>query len=102
MFARGLDYGANSARALVVRCADGAEFGSAVVGYPSGDEGVLFDESDHHLARQAPAGPPGDLRVPMDSPSTPHRHAPRRKMRMNVHIAGPRRARTSDKEVDDR
>ena len=51
MFTLGVDYGANSMRALVVRCADGAEFGSAVVGYPSGDEGVLLDESDHHLAR---------------------------------------------------
>ena len=98
MFTIGIDFGANSVRALVVRCADGAEFGSAVVGYPSGDEGVLLDESDHHLARQAPAGLPGDLRLP----STPHRHTPRRKVRMNVHIAGPRRARTSDKEVDDR
>jgi L-ribulokinase len=69
MFTLGVDYGANSMRALVVRCADGAEFGSAVVGYPSGDEGVLLDESDHRLARQAPAGLPGDLRLPIDSPS---------------------------------
>ncbi len=63
MFTIGIDSGANSVRALVARCADGAEFGSAVVGYPSGDEGVLLDESDHHLARQAPVGLPGDLRL---------------------------------------
>ena len=66
MFTIGIDFGANSVRALVVRCADGAEFGSAVVGYPSGDEGVLLDESDHHLARQAPGRP-------CRGPATPHR-----------------------------
>jgi L-ribulokinase len=54
MFTIGIDYGTNSVRALVVRSADGAEFGSCVVGYPSGDEGVLLDPSDHHLARQRP------------------------------------------------
>jgi len=51
----GLDYGTNSARALVVDCADGREVGSAVVGYPSGHQGVLLDPADHHLARQNPA-----------------------------------------------
>ena len=65
MFTIGIDYGGNSVRAPVVRCADGAEFGSAGVGYPSGDEGVLLDGSDHHLARQAPAGRRGDLRLPI-------------------------------------
>ena len=96
MFAIGIDFGVNSVRALVVRCADGAEFGSAVVGYPSGDEGALLDESDHHLVRQAPADFPGAC----DSPSTLHRRTSRRMVGMNVHIDGPRRARTSDKEVD--
>jgi L-ribulokinase len=65
MFTIGFDHGANSVRALVARCADGAEFGSAVVGCPSGDEGVLLDASDHHLARQALAGLPGDLQLPI-------------------------------------
>jgi len=51
----GLDYGSNSARALVVDCADGRELGTAVVGYPSGQQGVLLDTADHHLARQNPA-----------------------------------------------
>ncbi|KAB2641369.1 MAG: ribulokinase [Verrucomicrobia bacterium] len=50
----GLDYGTNSARALVVDCADGREIGTAVVGYASGQQGVLLDPADHHLARQNP------------------------------------------------
>jgi L-ribulokinase len=50
----GIDYGTNSVRALVVRCSDGRELGSCVVGYPSGQEGVLLDGKDHHLARQHP------------------------------------------------
>ncbi len=51
----GLDYGSNSARALVVDCADGREIGTAVVDYPSGQQGILLDPADHHLARQNPA-----------------------------------------------
>ncbi len=51
----GLDYGTNSARALVVDCADGREIGTAVVDYPSGNQGILLKSSDHHLARQSPA-----------------------------------------------
>ena len=54
MFALGVDFGTNSVRALVVRCSDGAEYGSRVVDYPSGAEGVLLDTVDGHLARQYP------------------------------------------------
>ncbi len=54
MFTLGLDFGTNSVRALVVRCADGAEYGSRVVNYPSGKQGVLLDPNDGHLARQHP------------------------------------------------
>lgn len=54
-FALGLDYGTNSARALVVDCKDGREISTAVVDYPSGHQGVLLDPADHHLARQNPA-----------------------------------------------
>jgi L-ribulokinase len=54
MYTLGIDYGTNSVRALVVRCADGAELGSATVNYPSGAQGVLLDPRDHHLARQHP------------------------------------------------
>lgn len=54
MFTLGIDYGTNSVRALVVRSADGAEFGSSVVDYPSGTAGVLLSAHDHLLARQHP------------------------------------------------
>lgn len=55
MFTLGLDYGTNSVRALIVRVTDGREFGSAVVNYPSGAQGILLDRRDAHLARQHPA-----------------------------------------------
>jgi L-ribulokinase len=55
MFTLGIDYGTNSVRALVVRCKDGKEFGSSVVNYPSGTQGVLLDPRDHNVARQSPA-----------------------------------------------
>jgi L-ribulokinase len=55
MFTLGIDYGTNSVRALVVRCKDGKEFGSSVVNYPSGTQGVLLDLRDHNVARQSPA-----------------------------------------------
>jgi L-ribulokinase len=53
-FSLGIDYGTNSVRALVVRCSDGKEIASCVVGYASGKQGVLLDGRDHHLARQHP------------------------------------------------
>lgn len=53
-FTLGIDYGTNSVRALVVRTADGAEFGSSVANYPSGRQGVLLDPKDHNVARQHP------------------------------------------------
>jgi L-ribulokinase len=55
MFTLGLDFGTNSVRALIVRSSDGAEFGSRVVNYPSGAQGILLDPNDGHLARQSPA-----------------------------------------------
>jgi L-ribulokinase len=54
VFTIGLDYGTNSVRALVVDARNGAELGSCVVNYPSGQQGVLLDPRDHHLARQHP------------------------------------------------
>ncbi|ATC64377.1 ribulokinase [Nibricoccus aquaticus] len=54
MFTLGIDYGTNSVRALIVRTSDGAEFGSAIVNYPSGSQGILLDPKDHNLARQHP------------------------------------------------
>src|SRR5664279_4768558 len=53
-FTLGIDYGSNSVRALVVRCADGAELGTCVVDYPSGKQGILLNSKDHNLARQHP------------------------------------------------
>lgn len=50
----GIDFGTNTARALVVRCRDGAEVGSAVAAYRSGRQGILLDPKDVHLARQHP------------------------------------------------
>jgi len=55
VYTLGIDYGTNSVRALVVRCADGAELGAATINYPSGAQGILLDSRDHHLARQHPA-----------------------------------------------
>jgi len=54
MFTLGIDYGTNSVRSLIVRCRDGREFGSAIVPYPSGAEGILLNPRDHNLARQHP------------------------------------------------
>ena len=52
MFPHGIDYGTHSVRALVVRCRDGAEFGSAVVNFPSGKQVVLPTPKDDNLARK--------------------------------------------------
>src|ERR1700761_1231451 len=54
MFTLGVDFGTNSVRALVVRCSDGAEYGSRGFDYPSGAQGVLLDPKDGLLARQHP------------------------------------------------
>jgi len=40
-FTIGVDFGTNSARAIVVDCADGRTRGTEVFAYPSGAEGVL-------------------------------------------------------------
>jgi L-ribulokinase len=51
----GIDFGTNSVRAVVVDCADGRERGTSVDDYPSGEQGILLDPRDPHLARQNPA-----------------------------------------------
>lgn len=53
-YALGIDYGTNSCRSLLIDLADGAEIGSAVFNYPSGEMGVLLDPKDPHVARQNP------------------------------------------------
>lgn len=60
-YAIGIDFGTNSARAVVVSCADGSAVGTGVSGYHSGDHGVLTHNSDPHLARQNPADYIGSL-----------------------------------------
>ena len=50
----GIDYGTSSVRAVVVDCADGGVLGTRVFDYPSGEQGVLLDPRDPHLARQHP------------------------------------------------
>ena len=54
-YAIGLDYGTNSVRCLIVRCADGAEIGTHVYGYPHGEHGIILDPKIPDLARQHPA-----------------------------------------------
>jgi L-ribulokinase len=54
-FTIGIDYGTNSARAVVVDCTNGESRGVHVFDYPSGRDGVLLDPRDPHLARQNPA-----------------------------------------------
>jgi L-ribulokinase len=54
-FTIGIDYGTNSVRAVVVDCGDGRILGTRVFEYPSGDQGVLLDPKQPHLARQNPA-----------------------------------------------
>jgi L-ribulokinase len=62
-FTIGIDYGTNSVRAVVVDCADGRTLGTAVFPYPSGEDGVIVDPRDPHLARQNPADYLEGLRV---------------------------------------
>ena len=50
----GVDYGTNSVRALVVDVATGAELGTGVFDYPSGERGIVLDPADPELARQQP------------------------------------------------
>ena len=51
----GIDYGTNSVRTVVVDCRTGEFIGSSVFDYPSGDQGIILDGGNHHLARQHPA-----------------------------------------------
>lgn len=51
----GLDFGTNSARALLVDAADGREISAAVWNYAGGEHGIILDRRDANLARQQPA-----------------------------------------------
>ena len=50
----GLDFGTNSARALIVDPANGREIATAVADYPSGQAGVILDKKDPNVAHQDP------------------------------------------------
>jgi L-ribulokinase len=50
----GLDYGTNSARALLVEVGTGREIAASTWGYAHGTSGVVLDSRDPNLARQHP------------------------------------------------
>lgn len=54
-FTIGVDFGTSSVRAVVVDGRDGRSIGTHVFPYRAGDQGVLVDPRDPHLARQDPA-----------------------------------------------
>src|SRR5450759_1163978 len=62
-FTIGIDYGTNSVRAVVVDTSNGRVVEQRVFDYPSGDQGVLLDPKQPHLARQNPADYIEGLRV---------------------------------------
>ena len=53
-YSLGIDYGTNSCRSLLVDLDSGAEVGSTVFSYPSGELGILLDPRDPNVARQNP------------------------------------------------
>ena len=53
-YSLGIDYGTNSCRSLLVDLSNGAEVGSTVFPYPSGELGILTDPRDPNVARQNP------------------------------------------------
>jgi L-ribulokinase len=54
-FTIGVDFGTNSVRALVVDIESGAEIATAVHNYRRGENGVISDPDNPHVARQDPA-----------------------------------------------
>jgi L-ribulokinase len=54
-FTIGVDFGTNSVRAVVIDCRDGRAIGTHIHPYRAGEQGVLLDARDPHLARQDPA-----------------------------------------------
>lgn len=53
-FVLGLDFGTNSARAILVNTQTGEEIASAVFNFPTGDNGIILDAKNPDLARQHP------------------------------------------------
>ena len=50
----GVDYGTNSVRALVIDITNGQELGVQTYNYPGGEEGIILDSKNPHVARQSP------------------------------------------------
>jgi L-ribulokinase len=55
VYALGLDFGTNSVRALLVDVDNGEEIATDVYDYRRGEQGVICDPADPHVARQHPA-----------------------------------------------
>lgn len=54
-FSIGLDFGTNSARAIIVNTATGEEIATSVFDFPTGEKGIVLDAKNPDLARQHPA-----------------------------------------------
>ena len=54
-YSLGVDFGTNSVRAVIVDTSKGETVGAAVHEYQRGEQGVLTDPSNPHVARQHPA-----------------------------------------------
>jgi L-ribulokinase len=50
----GLDFGTNSVRALIVDVENGKEVATSIFEYEKGQNGIILDPADPHLARQHP------------------------------------------------
>ena len=72
-FSIGVDYGTNSVRALVVDVADGAEVGTYVYNYPSGEAGILLDSKDPTWRVRIPPTISKGSTSRSNGPSTPRR-----------------------------
>jgi L-ribulokinase len=53
-YALGLDFGTNSVRALLVDVANGEEISSSIYAYETGQDGIILDPANPHMARQHP------------------------------------------------
>jgi ribulose kinase len=53
-FTLGIDFGSNSARALILSRANGKKIASGVADYAAGEHGILLDRRDDNLGRQHP------------------------------------------------
>lgn len=88
----GIDFGTNSARALVVDVATGEELGTGVSDYPSGERGILLDPDDPDLARQRPGdyleGLERSVRDALDAAERSHGIDPSHVIGMGVDTTG--------------